>query len=786
MKATIGLRATSVLTVAAMALGACGVEPDAEVESQSSELTSPSALLIVGNTKLNAGDAAVQTRLQALGLTVTVKADAAATTADAAGKQLILISSTVTSGAVNTKFKTVTVPVIVWEASLLDDMGMTANANGVDYGTMANQKQLSIVAPSTDPMAAGLSGKPTVTSAASTFTWGKPSAGAVVVAHLASDAQKSAIFRYDKGVQMVGLKAPARRVGFFLEDITASVLTTAGQALGDAAIRWAVGMTKVNGTACAVSADCISGVCADGVCCATSCTGACKSCAVAGMMGTCQSVAVGQLDPHGVCLQTAASTCGANGRCDGSGGCQLYPAGTICGPSTCTGATFTPGRTCNGGGVCAAAPSSTCAPYTCAASGVCASSCTTNSGCVAPASCIGNTCSGLKPLGQACAVGSSCASGFCVDGVCCGTSTCGTCQACNVVGNGTCANVASGAADPHVRCTPNPPCGNTGNCNGAGACAQASASTPCGTASCAVSTYTPASHCTGSGTCAVPTPSSCLPYVCGAAACKAVCAGDGDCVPPFTCQASSTCGLKMNGLACTTGGQCISGNCVDSVCCGSSCSSCTPTTCAAASKNCGTIPDGCGGTLNCGICTFPNTCGGSGVPNVCSCTPTTCAAQSKHCGGISDGCGGILNCGTCTGPQTCGGGGTPNVCGCTGSCAGKACGADNGCGTPCSAGSCPSGQTCGGGGVANVCGCTGSCAGKACGAGDGCGGQCSAGSCAAGLTCGGGGTQNVCGCTPDCNGAACGAGDGCGGQCSAGSCAPGLTCGGGGTQNACG
>ena len=91
---------------------------------------------------------------------------------------------------------------------------------------------------------------------------------------------------------------------------------------------------------------------------------------------------------------------------------------------------------------------------------------------------------------------------------------------------------------------------------------------------------------------------------------------------------------------------------------------CTPTTCAAQNKNCGTLGDGCGGTLNCGTCTAPQTCGGGGTPNVCgACTPTSCAAQSKNCGTLSDGCGGTLECGTCTAPQTCGGGGTPNVCG---------------------------------------------------------------------------------------------------------------------------
>jgi hypothetical protein len=47
------------------------------------------------------------------------------------------------------------------------------------------------------------------------------------------------------------------------------------------------------------------------------------------------------------------------------------------------------------------------------------------------------------------------------------------------------------------------------------------------------------------------------------------------------------------------------------------CASCAPTTCAARGANCGAIPDGCGGTWNCGSCTAPETCGGGGFPNQC-------------------------------------------------------------------------------------------------------------------------------------------------------------------------
>ena len=93
---------------------------------------------------------------------------------------------------------------------------------------------------------------------------------------------------------------------------------------------------------------------------------------------------------------------------------------------------------------------------------------------------------------------------------------------------------------------------------------------------------------------------------------------------------------------------------------------CVPTTCQAQNAQCGSVPDGCGGTLSCGSCTPPETCGGSGTPNVCgqaACVPKTCAELGKNCGWVDDGCGTQISCGSCPTNQTCGGGGTPNVCG---------------------------------------------------------------------------------------------------------------------------
>jgi hypothetical protein len=135
---------------------------------------------------------------------------------------------------------------------------------------------------------------------------------------------------------------------------------------------------------------------------------------------------------------------------------------------------------------------------------------------------------------------------------------------------------------------------------------------------------------------------------------------------------------------------------------------CTPLTACPSGLNCGDYNDGCGGTISCGTCIAPQTCGGGGTPNVCGCTPLTACPSGLNCGDYNDGCGGTISCGTCIAPQTCGGGGTPNVCGCTPLTAcpsGLNCGDYNdGCGGTISCGTCTASQTCGGGGEDNVCG----------------------------------------------------------------------------------
>lgn len=230
---------------------------------------------------------------------------------------------------------------------------------------------------------------------------------------------------------------------------------------------------------------------------------------------------------------------------------------------------------------------------------------------------------------------------------------------------------------------------------------------------------------------------------------------------------------------------------------------CTKNTCSGLGATCGAIADGCGGLLDCGTCTAPDTCGGGGVANQCgsNCTRTNCGAQGANCGVIADGCGGTLDCGTCTEPATCGGGGTANVCGtpiCTPrSCSdvGAQCGyISNGCGSTINCGTCELPAVCGGSGVPNQCG-TGTCTATACGTvkcgfiGDGCGSSLNCGTCDTGQTCINGSCVGTA-CVPrTCEKAAatCGfIGNGCGGILDCGVCVAPEVCGGAGTPSQCG
>ena len=337
-----------------------------------------------------------------------------------------------------------------------------------------------------------------------------------------------------------------------------------------------------NGAPCSTSNQCPTGnTCVEGVCCSSACGITCKSCLASktgGANGTCAFV-------------TAGTTCGAGQVCSAAGGCGAcnqnatcpppnqpcktgtldcstgvpvcnatgnYPASQSCGPAaSCNASTkqATPAQMCDGNGNCPNVTAVNC-PY----------------------GCNGTICANAKTNGTPCSAGSECASGKCIDGVCCTASgsSCPTCQACNLNGSGTCSNKASGAAD--TACPASTANCMAGGCDGAGHCTALQAGTSCGTNSCTngaegvgqwkaptATTHT-CNGSTGSAACQMASGCSgnrvCAP---GGTDCKTTCTKDSDCVDGYHCSSGTCVARKANG-SCSSDLECQSRVCLSSTC----------------------------------------------------------------------------------------------------------------------------------------------------------------------------------------------------------------------------
>ena len=173
-----------------------------------------------------------------MGYTVTVHSASATNSAAAGGKSLVLISSTVSNSAVGTKFRNVTTPVVAWENVQFGSayLGMSSST-----GRVASQSQVSIVNAS-HPLAGGLTaGNKSVLKPGTSISmgWAATNANAQKIATIVGNANRATVFGYEKGVQMPGLNAPARRVGLFPHDTTAPNLNANGWTLFRAAVGWA-------------------------------------------------------------------------------------------------------------------------------------------------------------------------------------------------------------------------------------------------------------------------------------------------------------------------------------------------------------------------------------------------------------------------------------------------------------------------------------------------------------------------------------------------------------------
>lgn len=185
----------------------------------------------------------------------------------------------------------------------------------------------------------------------------------------------------------------------------------------------------------------------------------------------------------------------------------------------------------------------------------------------------------LSGNGTPCTSASSCASGFCVDGVCCDTPCNQTCRACSAAlkagasADGTCGPTRQGL-DPRNHCAAQAPstCGTSGTCDGSGACAVFGQSTACGATTCEDGMQR-GRVCTAPGVCGTSSSGvSCAPYRCAGSQCATRCTERSDCIDTtYACVAERCVPARPNGEPCALKAECASGFCVDGACCDGAC-----------------------------------------------------------------------------------------------------------------------------------------------------------------------------------------------------------------------
>jgi hypothetical protein len=204
------------------------------------------ALLLVGKLSLQYDDERVKQRLESLGYSVRVRGSGPPDLAELQDVSVVLVSSSVFSLDLNTQYRDLAVPIMVWEPSLYDDFGMTGPEENKACGVAASVGEALIREPG-HPMAAGLEGAVTVITNGRDLhhvwmTYGTPGPAATWVATWPGRPNRAVLFGYERGAAMPGLPAaPARRVGFFFYDDGRLHLTESGWALFDAAVTWAAG-----------------------------------------------------------------------------------------------------------------------------------------------------------------------------------------------------------------------------------------------------------------------------------------------------------------------------------------------------------------------------------------------------------------------------------------------------------------------------------------------------------------------------------------------------------------
>lgn len=190
-------------------------------------------LFVVGNpANRTATETAIYNHLLGQGFVVGLMDDDSINVFNPTGLQLIIISPA--ASANGTTFNTSAVPLILMRRELAGNLRFGTNNN-----TTSSQQITIVSANNGHPLAAGKSGTIQIYTTSTTIgtVWGLGNGG-VSIANQTNNSGRFTIIGYPQGAAMTSGTAPAKRVGFFLEQ--ADLFNTNGWDLFNAAVQWAI------------------------------------------------------------------------------------------------------------------------------------------------------------------------------------------------------------------------------------------------------------------------------------------------------------------------------------------------------------------------------------------------------------------------------------------------------------------------------------------------------------------------------------------------------------------
>ena len=180
--------------------------------------------------------------LDGLGFDYQVLDHAQFTIDDAADKDLVLISESVTSSNIGNVFNDLPVPVITMEGFIQDDMQFTGATENTDYGFVATVgTAVNVVGD--HPLLGGLpTGLVQIYQEPGSMQWGAPVEAATILATLPDDETRPTFYILETGSLLLdGSTTPARRAFFTPHSSISQSMTEQGTLLIANLILWGIG-----------------------------------------------------------------------------------------------------------------------------------------------------------------------------------------------------------------------------------------------------------------------------------------------------------------------------------------------------------------------------------------------------------------------------------------------------------------------------------------------------------------------------------------------------------------